>query len=128
MKLDLVEKFGSVGTFFVVSACPGCWPLFIPVGSALGLGFLQQYESTMMDYVFPGFVILTLVGSFFAYRVHQAKYPLIVSGVSGLLIFIGFYGGWHLVLMYIGIFGLLGGSILAVMAKKQCEVPSHKDI
>jgi mercuric ion transport protein len=122
VKLGFVDKIGSLGTFLVASACPVCWPLFIPVGSALGLGFLQQYEGIMMDFVFPPFVLLTLLGSYFAYRVHKTKYPLIVSTLSGLLIFIGFYGGWQLILMYIGIFGLLLGSILAVMANKQCEV------
>ena len=122
MKFEFLDKFGPVGTFIVAASCPGCWPLFIPIGSALGLGFLQPYEGIMMNIVFPIFVLLTLLGSFLGYRSHNTVYPLAVTGVSVFLILIGFYGGWHLMLMYIGIIGVLVGSILGIVAKKQCNI------
>ena len=124
MKLDIVERFGSIGTFIVAASCPVCWPLFIPIGSALGLGFLQPYEGVMMNIVFPIFVIITLIGSYLGYRVHRTLYPLAVTGASVLFILIGFYGGWNLVLMYIGIIGVLVGSVLGFIAKKQCKIPT----
>ena len=126
VKLDIFEKIGSVGTFIVASACPVCWPLFIPIGSALGLGFLQPYEGIMMNYVFPLLVVITLIGSYLGYRIHRTFVPLAVTGVSVALILIGFYGGWHLVLMYIGIIGVLVGSVLGFMAKKKCNIPTVK--
>lgn len=124
MKLDIVERFGSIGTIIVAASCPGCWPLLIPIGSALGLGFLQPYEGIMMNIVFPIFVIVTLIGSYLGYRIHRTLFPLAVTGASVLLILIGFYGGWHLVLMYIGILGILVGSVLGFLAKKQCKIPT----
>lgn len=124
MKLEFIERLGSIGTFFVAASCPVCWPLFIPIGSALGLGVLQPYEGIMMNIVFPIFVIVTLIGSYLGYRIHHTLYPLAVTGASVLLILIGFYGGWHVVLMYVGIIGVLVGSVLGFIAKKQCKIPN----
>ncbi len=122
MKLGFLEKIGSISTLLVASACPVCWPLFIPIGSALGLGFLQPYEGIMMNIVFPAFVAVTLIGSVMGYRIHRAYYPLAVSSISVLLILYGFYGGWHRELMYIGIIGVFIGSVLGIIAKKHCRI------
>ena len=124
MKLGFIEKFGSLGTLLVVAACPGCWPLFIPLGTTLGLRALLPFEGIMMNYVFPPFVLITLFGSYMAFRVHQTYYPLIISVVRAVLIFIGFYAGWLLSLLYVGLFGLLVGSVACISAKKQCQIRS----
>lgn len=126
MKLDFIDKVGSLGTFFVAASCPVCWPLFIPIGSALGLGFLQPFEGTMMNVIFPTFVFLALIGSIIGFSAHRSYYPLTVSCLSVLLIVIGFYGGWHLLLMYIGIIGLLVGSVMGIVAKKQCKIQNQE--
>lgn len=123
MKLDFLDKFGSVGTILVAASCPACWPLFIPLGSALGLGIIQPFTMPYLDILFPGIVMIAMVGSYFAYKIHDTRYPFIVTIVSGLLAIVGYAAGEILIMMYVGIFGILLGAILGIVAKKQCKVP-----
>lgn len=119
MNLTSIDKIGSTGMIFTVLACPVCWPLFAGLGGALGLGVLAPFEGIMMDYVFPPFVVLTLIGSILSFQYHKQRLPLIVGILSGLLVLYGFYVGWQLTLMYIGIFGLLISSILSYLANRK---------
>ena len=118
----ILEKVGSVGTFITAAACPVCWPLFASIGATLGLGVLAPFEGIMMTIVFPAFVIISIVGTILSFINHRTYLPLAVSLVSAALILYGFYGGWNLILMYIGIFGLLAGSVLGFFANKKCKV------
>ena len=120
MNLTFVDKIGSVGTLLTAMACPVCWPLFATAGSALGLSLLApSYEGIMMNYVFPPFVVVALVGTILSYRNHKQWLPLVSGLASGLLVLYGFYVGWQLTLMYIGIFGLLISSILSFLANRK---------
>lgn len=105
--------------FMTALACPVCWPLFAGVGGTLGLGILAPWEGIMMNYVFPPFVVVALIGTVLSYRNHRQVIPLILGVLSGSLILFGFYVGWQLMLMYIGIFGLLAASVLSYLANKQ---------
>ena len=122
MKLTFVEKVGSLGVLGTAAACPVCWPLFATAGSAMGLGILAPYEPVIMNVVFPGFVLIALVGGVFGFLNHRKLLPLILNIASVSLILYGFYGGWHLVLMYIGIFGVLISSVLGYLANRQCRI------
>ena len=119
MNLLIIEKFGAIGTLITAMACPACWPLFATVGSTLGLGVLLPWEGILMNFVFPPFVALATVGSVLSFRSHRKRLPLIVGVFSGATIIFGFYVGWQLLLMYIGIFGLLISSILGHIANQQ---------
>ncbi len=119
MKLTFVDKIGSMGMLLTALACPVCWPLFAGLGSALGLGVLAPWEGIMMDYVFPPFVVVALVGTLLSYRNHRKLMPTILGVGSALLVLYGFYVGWQLMLMYIGIFGLLISTVLSFLANKR---------
>ena len=119
MKLTFVDKLGSAGTFLTALACPVCWPLFASLGGALGLGVLAPYEGILMNYVFPGFVILAVAGAILGYLNHKSPIPLALGVLSGLMVLYGFYVGWQLILMYVGIFGLLLSSVLSYMANRK---------
>lgn len=122
LKIVFLDKFGAVGTFLTALSCPACWPLFASVGSALGLGFLLPYEAILMQVAFPLFVVISLLGSVLSYRYHKQILPLALGCISALLILYGFYGGWHLNLMYVGIFGILASSVLSYLAKRKQDL------
>lgn len=122
--LGILEKVGSIGTFITAAACPVCWPLFASIGATLGLGILAPYEGVLMTIVFPAFILISVVGTILSFINHRTYLPLLVSLLSAALVLYGFYGGWHLTLMYIGIFGLLAGSVLGFFANKKCKVPT----
>lgn len=121
MKFLFIDKIGAIGTLVTAMACPACWPLFATVGSALGLGILLPWEGILMNFVFPTTAALATVGSVLSFRSHKKRLPLIVGLLSGAAILLGFYVGWQLLLMYIGIFGLLISSILGHLANRQQE-------
>lgn len=119
MNLLFLDKVGAIGTLVTALACPACWPLFATVGSTLGLGILLPWEGILMNFVFPPFVVLATVGSALSYRSHKKLLPPIIGIVSGAITIFGFYVGWQLTLMYIGIFGLLASSILGHFANRR---------
>jgi len=123
MKLTFIDRIGSLGTLMTAMACPVCWPLFATVGSLLGLGALAPWEGIMMSYVFPPFVIMSLIGTYLSYRNHHQSFPLICGLISGILILFGFYVSWQLTLMYVGIFGLVISSVFSYLAnRKQAKI------
>lgn len=122
MKISFLDKLGALGVFVTALSCPVCWPLFASVGSALGLGILLPYESVMMNYVFPAFVVLALIGGILSYLTHKQVLPAAVGVMSALLILYGFYGGWYVNLMYAGIFGLLISAGLSFIANRKQEL------
>ncbi len=121
MKLMFLEKTGAIATLVTAMACPACWPLFAGIGSALGLGFLLPLEGVMMNFVFPAVVVIASVGSIASFRSHRSLVPLMIGLTSSGLILIGFYIGWQLTLMYIGIFGLLISAVLGHIANRKQE-------
>ena len=119
MKIFFLENTGALATLITAMACPACWPLFAGIGSALGLGVLLPLESVMMNYVFPVAVITAVAGSILSFRFHRTVSPLLINLVSASLIFFGFYNGWQLMVMYIGIFGLLLSAVLGHLANRK---------
>ena len=119
MNITFVDKLGSIGTLFTALACPVCWPLFASAGSALGLGILAPYEGIMMVYVFPSVIVLSMIGAYLSFRFHKQLIPLGLGILSGVFALYGFYVGWILILMYIGIFGILLSSILSYFATRK---------
>ena len=126
MNITFVDKVGSFGVLVTALSCPACWPLFASVGSALGLGILLPYEPYLMNYAFPGFMGLTLVGAVLAYRFHKNIIPLIIGVLSPLLALYGFYFGWIVLLMYIGIFGCLVSAGLSYWANRKQKLLCQK--
>lgn len=122
MNITFLDKFGSTGTLLTALACPVCWPLFASAGSALGLGILAPYESILMTYIFPSAIVIFMLGSYLSYRTHKKLTPLVVGIESGVFALYGFYVGWVLILMYIGILGIVISSILSFIALRKQQL------
>ena len=73
--LGIFEKAGSIGGSLgaVASAmgCAMCFPAIASLGGALGLGFLGQWEWTLIETVLPAFAVLVLVISALGYFAHK---------------------------------------------------------
>jgi len=126
MRAKFIEQSASIGVLVTAMACPVCWPLFALVGSSLGLGILAPWEGILMNYVFPPLVVLGAVGSVVSFKSHRKVIPLVIGLLSATMILFGFYVGWQLVLMYIGIFGMLLASVLSYLeARKEQKICSQ---
>lgn len=51
---------GAVGAIIAAMSCTACFPALASLGSALGLGFLGQFEGISIHYILPLFVIIGL--------------------------------------------------------------------
>ena len=118
--ISALDKFGAVGAFLAAAAAPCCFPLLAAVGATLGLGALQSWRG-YMDYAIQGFVLISAVGSVFAFRQHRQAWPLGIGLMSAAAIFFAFYASYHVALIYAGMAGLAVASIWNVVAKRQAS-------
>lgn len=123
----LLSAIGSLGSAITVGLCPICIPAFGAFLSAIGLGFLVN-ESILYP-VLLIFLSTTIGGLFWSYRKeHGNIFPLILGILSGTAIYIGRYiylGALiNQVLMYGGIVGIIGVSLLNLKLRKQRACPS----
>src|SRR5258705_13768344 len=77
---------------------PCCSPLLASVGGALGLGALQTTRG-YMDYAMQTTVALALAGDVFAYRRHRRPGPMLVGVAAAGLVFLAYYGHYHVLLI-----------------------------
>ena len=104
-----LDRIGSLGALVAAIAAPCCFPLFAAVGTAVGLGALGRYESTVL-YLFQGFALLSLIGLAFAFSQHRNPAPLILGVISAGALAYNFYHSFSLTALYGGLFGLLGAT------------------
>jgi mercuric ion transport protein len=50
---------GTTGAIVAAMSCSACFPILASLASAIGLGFLSQFEGISIHYIFP---LLALVG------------------------------------------------------------------
>ena len=118
--ISALDKFGAVGALLAAAAAPCCFPLLAAVGAALGLGTLQVWRG-YMDYAIQGFVLISAVGSAFAFRQHRQAWPLAIGLISAATVFFAFYVNYHVALIYAGLAGLAVASIWNIVAKRQAN-------
>ena len=85
-----LDKIGLAGLFLTALASPCCFPLFGFLLALFGFGSFELFGNWTM-YVFLGLVLLSLAGTFFSYRRHKNFIPLIIGGLSAMLIFYAYY-------------------------------------
>lgn len=117
--IQVLDKVGSLGTFIAAFGMSCCLPLFAAVGSAVGLGFLARYEYEMF-YVMQGAVVFAVFGTLWAYRRHKNVLPVILGVLSASLIIYALNTTLDSRLIYSGLVGLIGTSILNTIYARRC--------
>ena len=119
MKIKHLDKLGAVGAIVAAGGCPACFPALAALGSAMGLGFLQQFEEKSLI-ALQILVFIGLIGNIISYFNHRKIIPLIVGVFSALIIFFAWYIHFIYALFYLGLIGLFVAAILNIIAKKKC--------
>ncbi len=117
--MNIIDKLGSIGTIIAAFGMSCCLPLFATVGSTIGISFLAQYESEMF-YVMQVAVVLSVAGTFWAYRYHRNIVPVILGVLSAGLITYSINTSLNSVLIYGGIIGLIITVILNAVYARRC--------
>lgn len=106
--LKNLDKVGMFGLFLTGIVSPCCLPLFAFVLSAFGFGSAELFGG-WTEYVFEGFVFISVIGFYIAYRKHKNIVPLVIGLESGGLIIYAynFNSAFEVEAIYVGMFGLL---------------------
>src|SRR4051812_24292537 len=75
------DKAGVLGAIVSAMGCASCFPAIASLGSAIGLGFLNQYEGLFIRVLLPAFAALALVANVIAWRRHRQ----LLRGVLGIV-------------------------------------------
>jgi uncharacterized membrane protein len=112
MKLSM-DRLGTVGLFLTAIASPCCFPLFGILLASFGLGSFELFGGFTM-WVFQGFVVLSVLGTWLSYRQHRHKPPLVLAILSAALILYSYHlvqADYWTYMMYAGMFGLMLSAI-----------------
>lgn len=101
-----LDKLGVTGIFITVFASPCCFPLFGFLLSAFGLGSAELFGG-FTEYIFQGFVLLSLVGTFISYQNHKNILPLLFGLISSGAIFYAYNVNFDTTIIYAAMVGLL---------------------
>ena len=116
----IFEKTGVVGTLTAAMGCAACFPALGSLASALGLGFLAQFEGLFINTLLPVFAVIALVANLFSYFSHKVWFRTL-AGISGpIMVLLTLYPlwsyNWSTYLFYAGIALMVHVSIWDVLS------------
>lgn len=106
---------GTIGAIIAAMSCTACFPALASLASALGLGFLGQFEGPSIRYILPLFALIGLAANVIGGRrrgwvrvVLGIIGPLLVLAAALLMAFYGMPTEW---LLYPGLVLMIGIAI-----------------
>lgn len=81
----VASSTGTMGAIIAAMSCTACFPALANLVSALGLGFLSQFESVSIHYVLPMFALIGLAANVIGLR-HGGWARMVLGTVGPLLV------------------------------------------
>ena len=75
---------GTIGSIIAAMSCTACFPALASLASALGLGFLGQFEGISIHYILPLFALIGLAANVIGGR--RRGWARMVLGIIGPLL------------------------------------------
>lgn len=122
----LFDKTGAFGALTAAMGCASCFPALGSLASALGLGFLAQYEGIFINTLLPIFASIALVANILAFISHKIWYRGLLGVAGPIMVLLTMYPlwfyDWSTYLLYTGIVLMIIVSIWDIVspAHKQC--------
>ncbi len=85
----------------------------------IGLGFLTRIDLKILESILIVLLLAGIISAYFSYRFHQKNFPLILTIVSSILIYISIFVVMSNSIYYISLIGLILGTILNLRGKKK---------
>ena len=76
---------GTIGAIIAAMSCTACFPALASFASALGLGFLSQFEVASIHYILPLFALLGLAANVIG-GLRRGGWVRMVLGIVGPLL------------------------------------------
>lgn len=76
----------TIGAIMAAMSCTACFPALASLASALGLGFLSQFESISIHYVLPLFALIGLTANVIGGRRRGGLVRMVLGIIGPLLV------------------------------------------
>jgi mercuric ion transport protein len=81
----VVGSAGTIGAIIAAMSCTACFPALAVLASALGLGFLSQFEGISIHYILPLFALIGLTANVIG-GLRRRGWVRMVLGIVGPLL------------------------------------------
>lgn len=81
----VASSAGTIGAIIAAMSCTACFPALAVLASALGLGFLSQFESISIRYILPLFALIGLAANVIG-GLRRRDWMQMVLGIIGPLL------------------------------------------
>ena len=125
----IADKTGALGTVVSAMGCAACFPALASLGTAIGLGFLSEYEGLFITRLLPLFAALALLAYALGWLSHRQWHRSLLGMVGPAIVLAAmllFFGNWWTAnLLYVGLALMVEVSIWDLLspANRRCELP-----
>lgn len=91
---SIFDKTGSIGAIVAAMSCASCFPAIAALGSAMGLGFLSEYEGLALNTLIPVFAGIALVANLISGLFHRRWFRLLAGIVGPSMVLATLYPFW----------------------------------
>jgi mercuric ion transport protein len=85
------DKAGALGAVVSAMGCAMCFPALANIASALGMGFLGQWEGLFINTLFPLFASLTLLVNLLGWFSHRQWYRTLLGITGPIIVLLSLY-------------------------------------
>ncbi len=124
------DKAGALGSIVSAASCPACFPALASLGTAAGLGFLNEYEGLFVSTLLPLFAAIALGANAVGWFAHRQWHRSVLGMIGPAMVLAAtqlfFAQWWAEWLLYAGLAFMVGVALwdLWSPANKRCSVNS----
>ncbi len=128
----IADKTGSVGALVSTMGCSMCFPALASLSTALGLGFLSQWESLFLNVLLPFFAWFAFIVNALGYLSHKQKLRTLLGITGPILLLLSYYPwfqySWSTNVTYFALAMMLTVSLWDIFspANKRCQPLEQK--
>lgn len=131
--LDAIgNKAGGLGAIVSAMCCGACFPALASFGSAIGLGFLSQYEGLFITVLLPLFASLALLANALGWLKHRKWHRSVLGMVGPAIVLLATFTMAEK-LLYVGLAAMVAVSIWDFVSPASrrcgpdsCELPAKQ--
>lgn len=128
----IADKAGALGSIVSAMGCGACFPALASLGTALGLGFLSQFEKVFITVLLPLFAALALLANALGWFSHRQWHRSALGMIGPTLVLVANFNG-AVTLLYVGLATMVAVSVWDFVSPANrrcgpdgCELPAKQ--